>query len=374
MRLPITRRACLALAAGLPFSAHAEEHTDGVPSLAQAAARCGLLYGSDSDSEIAREPPDYARLMRRHCALFAPMFQWRLTQPQANGPDPGWEDPNIRFARDAGMRLTGGHFIWYQSVPEWFARINDRAAAERAMTRHIAALGGAYAGQVMSWNVVNEALDPRGAGTAGLRRSVFLDRFGEAFFDIGFHAARAADPSALLAYNDYALETTSEAHAARRRALLALLDRLLARRVPIDAVGLQSHLRLDGPPFDATAYRQFLAEIASRGLRILITELDVLDRRRRDATAAQRDAEVADTYTRFLTVALEEPAVASVVTWGLSDRYTWLSPEVSPELDLPPGPPARPLPFDASFRPKPAYDAIMAAFAAAPMRKALHPG
>ncbi len=299
------------------------------------------------------------------------MFQWRATQPHASGPDPAWEDPNIRFARDAGMRLTGGHLLWHQSVPDWFVGLGRRADAEAAMTRHISALGQAYAGQVQAWNVVNEALDPRGLGVDGLRRSVLLDRFGEAFIDMGFHAARAADPSALLVYNDYSLETTSPIHAARRRALLALLDRLLARRVPIDAVGLQSHLRVDGAPFDADAYRKFLAEIAARGLRILITELDILDRERRRAPA-ERDTEVADYYARFLATALDETAVVSVVTWGLSDRYTWLSPELTPELNLPAGPPARPLPFDAEFRPKPAYSAVMAAFAAAPVRAAAH--
>lgn len=300
------------------------------------------------------------------------MFQWRLTEPRADGPDPAWEDPNVRFARDAGMRLTGGHFIWHQSVPGWFLRIDDRATAERAMTRHIAALAHMYAGRVYAWNVVNEAIEPRIWRADGLRQSVFLDRFGDAFFDIAFHAARASDPNALLVYNDYSLETLAPLHERRRRALLALLDRLIARRVPIDAVGLQSHLRLDGGTFDERVYRAFLREIAARGLRILITELDVLDRDRgRDP--AVRDAEVADYYARFLAVALDETAVASVVTWGLSDRYTWLSPEVAPEVDIPPGPPTRPLPFDAAFRPKPAYAAMMAAFAAAPMRPPAHP-
>ena len=42
------------------------------------------------------------------------------------------------------------------------------------------------------------------------------------------------------------------------------------------------------------------------------------------ANIAQRDAGVAQVYSTFLSAALQEPAVKIVVTFGLSDRYTWL--------------------------------------------------
>jgi endo-1,4-beta-xylanase len=83
-----------------------------------------------------------------------------------------------------------------------------------------------------------------------------------------------------------------------------------------------------------------------------------------------RDRAVADLYRRFLNVALDETAVISVVNWGLSDRYTWLTASRSPSYGRADGMPSRPLPFDDWFRPKPAFDAIMAALIHAPARKA----
>lgn len=73
-------------------------------------------------------------------------------------------------------------------------------------------------------------------------------------------------------------------------------------------------------------------------------------------------------YRAFLQTALDERAVKAVVTWGLSDRYTWLNTEKDPQFRRPDGLPARPLPFDDAFRPKQAFAAIVDAFKAAPRR------
>jgi len=133
-------------------------------------------------------------------------------------------------------------------------------------------------------------------------------------------------------------------------------------------VGLQSHLVIDGGRFDEKLYRGFLHELASRNLKIIISELDVLDKTATGDFAA-RDQAVADFYARFLAVALDETAVMAVVTWGLSDRFTWLTPDREPSFARPDGKPARPLPFDDAFAPKPAFNAIRTAFEHAPVRE-----
>jgi len=78
----------------------------------------------------------------------------------------------------------------------------------------------------------------------------------------------------------------------------------------------------------------------------------------------ERDRAVADMYRTYLEAALEEPAVAAFMTFGLSDRYTWLQ-EDYPRND---GAARRPLPFDEDLRPKPSLDAVRTALAAAVQR------
>ena len=120
-------------------------------------------------------------------------------------------------------------------------------------------------------------------------------------------------------------------------------------------LGIQAHLlaRDFAQRFHEDAYRSFLGEVVDRGLRILITELDVLDSGL-PARPSSRDMAVADVYRRYLDTALAEPAVGAVLTFGLSDRYTWLE-EDYPRRD---GAHRRPLPFDRGLSPKPAYVAI----------------
>ncbi len=338
--------------------------------LARLAAVSGLHYGSDSDTEIRTAPAAYAEAFARHCALLAPNMGWHRTAPLPGATRPAWEDPNIAFARQHVMRLTGGHLLWHKALPPYFTAAEAGAPARGLAAAYIAMMGRYYTGQVFAWNVVNEAIDTQSGTADGLRRSPLLDKLGPGYLADAFHAARAADPHAVLAYNDTQFEMDTPYHEARRVALLRLLDRLQRGGAPIGAVGLQTHLRLDGTRFDPHVYDRFLADIAGRGLRILLTEMDVFDIGD-PGGIPQRDAAVAAMYRAVLEVALDQPAVASVVTWGLSDRYTWLTPQTDPSYRRADGAPARPLPLDDQFQPKPAFAAIAAAFQNARARNPL---
>jgi endo-1,4-beta-xylanase len=86
------------------------------------------------------------------------------------------------------------------------------------------------------------------------------------------------------------------------------------------------------------------------------------------ADIAARDQAVGDMYQRFLEPTLDQRAVVGLVSWGMSDRYTWLVPASSPSFARPDHLPIRPLPFDEEFRPKAAYTAILRSLQSAPVR------
>jgi endo-1,4-beta-xylanase len=342
-------------------------------TLKSLAAEKGLIYGTTISARQITGDPAFIKLVERQAGLVVPEndMKWQdINQGRPGDDDYGPADTIAGFAVESGMVLRGHNLLWYFRTPPWFFRLPDRAAKERAVVDHIKALAGRYRGLIHSWDVVNEPLEPKDGRPDGLRKAVFLEALGPGYLDLAYRLARETDPKARLVVNEYDIELDTPEHETRRTALINLLQRMQKAGTPVDAVGVQAHLdAIGGPPFSAERLRRFLAEIAALGLTIEITELDVTDERA-PADIARRDQLVADTYRRFLDAALDEPAVKIVVTWGLSDRHSWIvrreTNEVKWRAD---GLPSRPLPFDADLQPKSAFAAIAAAFAAAPARR-----
>lgn len=372
------RRDCLqrlaTLTASLGLSApiqHLAGRELSILSLGDTARKRGLQYGATPEADLANVPEAYAGLFAEHCRLLAPNLSWAHVSQAPGQYDFSAEQGNLDFAQSYSMMLTGAHLLWHEQTPAWFAEASDRAAAQRVVADHIHSMTTRFAGRVYSWNVVNEAINPGDGRADGLRNSPLLAKLGDGYIESAFRTARQFDPQAVLVYNDYGLELDNAEQDSRRRALLGLLDRLLAARAPIGAVGLQTHLKLTDCCSKQEVYRRFLGEIEARGLKIMITELDVLDNGA-PSDIKQRDRAVADAYKRVLEVALDSAALISVVTWGLSDRYTWLTPRYSPSFARADGLPGRPLPFDSDYTPKPAYWTLIHALQDAPKRRALY--
>jgi len=343
-------------------------------TLRKLAAEKGLTYGTTiAAAQISGDPP-FVDLVRYEAGLVVAEneMKWQVMNRGVPGDDDYVPADTIaNFASANKLVLRGHNLLWYHRTPEWYFDLTDRQEQERAVVDHIQQLAGRYRGKIHSWDVVNEPIEPKNGRPDGLRTEVFLETLGPEYLDLAYHTARDADPNARLVVNEYDVELDAPEQEARRIALLHLLEGMRRSGTPVDAVGIQAHLTAaGGPPLSAPILRRFLADIASLGLTIQITELDVTDENA-PADVTVRDSLVADTYRRFLDVALDEPAVKMVVTWGLSDRHSWIVRRETYQAKWRTDDAAsRPLPFDADLEAKPAFDAIAAAFAHAPHRKA----
>src|SRR6516162_2004459 len=342
-------------------------------TLGKLAAQKGLLYGTTiAAAQITGDRP-FADLVRQEAGLVVAEneMKWQVMNRGAPGNDDyGPADTIANFASGNKLVLRGHNLLWYHRTPGWYFDLPDRTAQERAVVDHIEQLAGRYRGRIHSWDVVNEPIEPKDGRPDGLRTAVFLETLGPEYLDLAYHTARDADPKARLVVNEYDIELDAAEQEARRIALLHLLERMRRSGTPVDAVGVQAHLTaVGGPPFSAPVLRRFFAEIAKLGLTIEITELDVTDEHA-PADVAVRDRLVADTYRRFLDAALDEPAVKMVLTWGLSDRHSWIVRRETYQTKWRTDDAAsRPLPFDADLEPKPVFDAMASAFAHAHRRE-----
>lgn len=356
----------LPLMVGLPTACRAVVGCEAMstPSSAkplqeQAAAR-GLLFGCAADRSILERDQRYARTFLLECGMVTPenSMKWERLRPSPDSFDFENADWLVAFAEANGLLIHGHNLVWHFQNPAWLDTHLTDDNAEAVLTDHIATVAGRYAGRVRSWDVVNEAINPDDGRGDGLQYSPWLDHLGPGYIDLAFHLAAEADPKALLVYNDFGVEHENRWQENRRRSLLDLLTGMVARGVPIHALGIQSHLWGDRRP-DFGRFERFLSDVTDLGLDLMITELDVRDHKL-PAGVRERDCTVAATYQAYLDVVLAQKRLRSIAIWGLNDPQSWLN-EFEPRDD---GQPVRPLPFDQDMNRKPAWNAISNALSA----------
>jgi endo-1,4-beta-xylanase len=356
----LTRRLLLAqmAAGGTVTGLRPSIFSDANRGLRELAARRGILYGSATATYELKEPA-FAAVFAREAGILVAEYEMKRSDIETA---PGVYDFSacdalLRYARANAMQMRAHTLVWYAKNPAWMEDALAKPNAEQRLTGYIAAVMAHYKGRMQSWDVVNEAIKPEDGRADNLRNTLWLKRFGPSYIDIAYHAARAADPDALLVYNDWGFELGAPANDRFRAATLNFLEGALRRGVPIQALGMQGHVSAFGTQVDQKKLAAFCAQVRAMGLKILVTEHDV-DDSGGPLDIAQRDAAVADASRRFLDVMLAEPALTAVLTWGLSDKF----------LDKPgwrdqlAGRYPRMLPLDSDYQRKPMWTAMARAF------------
>lgn len=333
----------------------------GDRSLKAHALNANILSGSAVDVHALRMDERYRGLVKEQCSIIVAenAMKWGALRPAPGVYEFADADYLVDFAEKNDIKLRGHNLLWHRALPKWFNDTVFKGNAQQTLTEHITTVAGRYAGRIHSWDVVNEAIDPNDQRLDGLRKTVWLDLIGEDYIEIAYRAARQADPSALLTYNDYGIERDNYASDQKRAQVLLLLRRMKARNVPLDAVGIQSHIPAEalGTSERYAGLAHFIAEARGMGLQVFITEMDVSDAAIQ-GDQRERNRAVAATYSDYLHVVLADTAVKAVLTWGLSGRHTWLNTE-QPRADHSP---LQPLPFDAEYRTLPAFFAMRDAY------------
>jgi endo-1,4-beta-xylanase len=340
-----------------------EQAITGAGSLKAHAAMRGLLAGCAVNAALLREDKGYRTLLAEQCSIVVPenCMKWHTLRPTADTYDFTDADNLVAFAEAHGIKVRGHNFVWHESIPEWFAATVNKDNAQKFLVDHIHAVGGRYKGKIHSWDVVNEAIWVPDGRPDGLRTSSpWFQLLGPGYIDLAFRTARETDPAALLTYNEYGIENDSDENEKKRVAVLALLRRMKADKVPLDALGIQSHIKAGGKDGFGKGLRELLDGAKALGLQVFVTELDVNDDAVVTADIAGRDKIVADVYRDYLTKVLQGPEVKAVLTWGVSDKNSWLNQGKVRKLH--PERLQRPLPFDPDYAPAPAFFAMRDCF------------
>jgi endo-1,4-beta-xylanase len=352
-----SRRDFLAGAAKLAaLSVSGTTALSGVSAFATALPAGGGLipYGAAARSDALESDPTYRAAIIANCQLIVPESELKWLELRPTRGEYRFEkaDAIMDFARQNAIEVRGHTLAWYGAMPDWTEEIATHAEAERELADHIETVVSRYRGVIPSWDVINEPLAEWPENESSFRPSIWARRLGPDYLSIALRRAAVTDPDARLVLNEYDVEFKGPRFAARRKALVQLLRSLRDRNVPLHAVGLQAHLFADRI-IDRDGLQAMLAEIKALGLDVLITELDVIDYEL-PGKITERDTMVANVAGRFLESVCEVVRPKAILTWGLSDRYTW----VPIYFKRPDGMPNRPLPLDANLNRKPLFDVI----------------
>jgi endo-1,4-beta-xylanase len=270
-----------------------------------------------------------------------------------------WEpaDQIVNFAQTNGLRMRGHTLVWHNQTPDWLfqdgqGNLVTKEVLLKRLEDHIKAVVSRYKGKIYAWDVVNEVIDDNPA--IFYRDSKWYTICGEEFISKAFEFAHAADPDALLFYNDYNTENP-----AKREKIYKLVKELLDKKIPVHGIGLQGHWSI----YEPTEYelRESLRKFSSLGLALQITELDVSvypsEHSRREARPGETGIlteemvkKQSEQYNMFFRVFREYKNVITGITfWNVSDKRTWLdSFPVRGRKNYP-------LLFDQELKPKKAY-------------------
>lgn len=316
------------------------------PPLQELAAAHDLWIGSAVNTGAFRGDARFLRLLERELSIVTPenIFKFEELSPEPGVYNWRHTDPFVDWAEEHKMRVHGHVLVWHNAMPEWLDESRfTPAELEALLENHIKTVVGRYKGRIHEWDVVNEAVAENGR----LRDTIWLRMLGPEYIAKAFRWAHEADPDALLFYNDFGADIPN----GKANAIYELVKGLVQDGVPIHGVGLQMHVSHSQRYLLTTeAVRAVMDRLGDLGLQVAITEMDV--RINSAASTLQESYEIqAGIYANVLRACVEAPNCHTFITWGISDRYSWITGHTGLE--------DWPLPFDENLNPKPAYFAIV---------------
>jgi endo-1,4-beta-xylanase len=324
--------------------------------------------------QISGREPEATDLVAEQFNSITPenILKWEEVHPEPGQYRFEAADRYVAFGEQHQMRVIGHTLVWWHQTPDWvFQDASGKALGREAlldrMREHIFSVMGRYRGRIHGWDVVNESI----AADGSWRKSKWLELIGEDYAQKAFEFARQADPQAELYYNEYDLEFRP-----KRDGVIRLIQKLQAKGVRVDGVGIQGHWFLDRPPVEEI--EAYILDLARLGVKLMITELDIgmlpfypIDAPRVplsgfDAAAQRRHnpypdglpddmqerlaRRYADLFSLFRR---HRDTISRVTFWGVHDGQSWRNYwPISGRTDYP-------LLFDRRCRPKPAFDAVI---------------
>ena len=381
--IAITAAVAIGALTAVPAVATLTAPSPAQTSLRDLGRRHGLFIGSAISDTALADTTDttYRQIAATQFSTVTPenVMKWDALEPTRGTYNWGPADEFVKFAQ-ANHQLIRGHvLVWHSQLPKWLtdgvsAATISKTELNDLLKKHITDVVTHFKGKIWQWDVVNEAVADSWATPDGVigYKGFWYTNLGAGFIADSFRWARAADPRALLFYNDYNIDAFGD-HSAKDKAqfVYTMVKSLRAAGVPVDGVGSQAHLSTRYGNYDALQIADLLDAFAGLGVATALTEVDVRIKMTDGVKAGTSDdinpafqAQAAN-YSALLQGCLASRHCISFTVWGFDDKHNWTT---TTDLGSGPGGEALAGIYDANYKPKRAFNTLKAdlAFSGAP--------
>lgn len=308
----------------------------------------GLANG-ERDGDGASERAVTERLAELYTDVFNTAtlpFYWGRFEPRRGEPDTHRLQQTARWFRERGVALKGHPLVWHTVQPDWLLGL-PLDEVERLQRERIRRDVHDFAGLIDTWDAINEVVIMPVFDNGDNAISPLARAKGRIpMIRMAFEEARAANPDVRLLLNDFDLSTAYE----------CLIEGVLEAGIPVDAIGLQTHMHQGYWGEDAML--ETIDRFARYGLPLHLTEsslvsghlmpADIVDLNDYQVpewpSTPEGEERQADEIARHYRSLVAHPAVEAITYWGLTDADAWLGAPIGL--------------VRAGGTPKPAYDAL----------------
>lgn len=285
--------------------------------------------------------PDVAKIIKENSYIVVSenCMKWANLRP--NKTFWNWNDVDqlIKFADENGMQVKWHTLFWHRQNSNFISSNWTREEALAAMDEHIATIMTRYKGKIKEYDVVNEMFEEDGS----MRKNVWYNTIGPDYIEHALIKAHEVDPDAKLYLNEYNNEDKGNRKA---DAMFNFVKDLKDRGIPIDGVGMQLHLDTSYN-YVEEKIRRNIQRYAEIGIDISFSEVDI--RMPTDNPAAYEEMQK-ERYLSLYKLAAENSNVKSVITWGWTDKGSWIPAEFPGKGNA--------LMYDVNGKEKPVYKAV----------------
>jgi len=216
-------------------------------SLRALASKIGLGVGNAVNMDLLNVDKTYTSIVANQYNTVTPenVMKWDTIEPTQGQLNFGPADALVKFAQQHGQLVRGHTLMWHNQLPSWLtAGVSDgtisNAQLREILKKHITDEVSHFRGEIWQWDVANEFFTDSTPSMIN-PNDFWISHLGTGVIADAFRWAHAADPHALLFYNDYNIAGEDGSNA-KADAVYAMVTQLKKQGVPIDGVGDQGHL------------------------------------------------------------------------------------------------------------------------------------